>query len=68
MAEAPAKDAMPIIAHAAGPEKVDLGGSSTGKEAMAADVAGISKWENRQIVCLILTIYKRKSPTRYLPP
>jgi hypothetical protein len=47
---------------------VDLGGSSTGKEAMAADVAGISKWENRQKVCLILTIYKRKPATRYLLP
>jgi hypothetical protein len=59
---------VPIIAHAAGPEKVDLGGSSTGKEAMAANVAGISKWENRQKVCLILTIYKRKPATRYLLP
>jgi hypothetical protein len=44
-AKAPAKDVVPIIAHAAGSEKVVLGGCSTEKEVMPKDVAGISKWK-----------------------
>jgi hypothetical protein len=39
------KDVVPIIAHTAGPKRVVLGRKSSGKEVMAGDATGVSKWK-----------------------
>jgi hypothetical protein len=47
MAEGSAKDVVPNVTSAGGSEKIVLGGSSSGKEPMAENVVGISKWKKR---------------------